>query len=56
MAIRTPEEYLESVRDGRVVWLQGEKVKDVTKHQYLRKCADSCAMDYSLCQDSCRAC
>ncbi|MBW2142706.1 MAG: hypothetical protein JRG97_16925 [Deltaproteobacteria bacterium] len=27
--IRTPEQYVESLRDGRVVYQDGERVKDV---------------------------
>ena len=30
--IRTGEEYRESIRDGREVWIEGELVKDVTEH------------------------
>lgn len=51
MAIKTPEQYLESLRDGRVVWLEGERVKDVTKHPHLKTCAEMCIMDYVLRQD-----
>ena len=51
MAIRTPEQYIESLKDDRVVWIEGEKVEDVTKHPHLRTCAETCAMDYVLCQD-----
>jgi 4-hydroxyphenylacetate 3-monooxygenase len=32
MALRTPEQYKESLRDGREVYMYGEKVKDVTTH------------------------
>jgi 4-hydroxyphenylacetate 3-monooxygenase len=30
--IRTGEEYRDSIRDGREVWIDGERVKDVTEH------------------------
>ena len=30
--IRTGEEYRESIRDGREVWMNGERVDDVTAH------------------------
>jgi 4-hydroxyphenylacetate 3-monooxygenase len=36
---RTPftgEEYLESLRDGREIWIYGERVKDVTTHPAFR--------------------
>jgi len=32
MPIRRGEEYLESLRDGRRLWLMGERVEDVTTH------------------------
>ena len=35
MAIKTPQEYIESLKDGRVVYCNGEKVNDVTEHPIL---------------------
>ena len=35
--IRTVEQYLESLKDGRVIYCLGEKVEDVTRHPLLRK-------------------
>src|SRR5579884_3413980 len=32
----TGEEYLESLRDGREIWIYGERVKDVTTHPAFR--------------------
>jgi len=32
MALLTGAEYIESLRDGREVWMDGERVEDVTKH------------------------
>jgi 4-hydroxybutyryl-CoA dehydratase/vinylacetyl-CoA-Delta-isomerase len=51
MAIRTPQEFVESLRDDRVVYCMGEKVKDVTKHPILKVCIDWMAMDYVIEQD-----
>ena len=51
MPIKTADQYLESLRDGRVVYLNGEKVDDVTKNPILMICAKTCAMDYVLIQD-----
>ena len=31
MGIRTGKNYIESLRDGRQMWIDGELVKDVTK-------------------------
>lgn len=47
----TGEEYLESLRDGREVWIQGEKVKDVTTHPAFRNGARSVARLYDALRD-----
>jgi 4-hydroxybutyryl-CoA dehydratase/vinylacetyl-CoA-Delta-isomerase len=51
MAIKTPQEYIESIKDDRVVYYAGEKVKDVTKHPFMKICIDWMAMDYVLTND-----
>ncbi len=51
MPIRRGEQYLESLRDGRQVWLRGEKVDDVTTHPALAGCARSIAEVYDLQHD-----
>jgi 4-hydroxybutyryl-CoA dehydratase/vinylacetyl-CoA-Delta-isomerase len=51
MAIRTPQQYVESLRDDRVVYCMGERIKDVTKNPFLRIAIDWMAMDYVLQQD-----
>ena len=33
----TGTEYLESIRDGREIWIYGERVKDVTTHPAFRQ-------------------
>ena len=35
MGIKSPQEYIESLKDGRVVYCNGEKVADVTEHPVL---------------------
>jgi 4-hydroxybutyryl-CoA dehydratase / vinylacetyl-CoA-Delta-isomerase len=52
MALKTPQQYIESLRDGRVVYCDGERVKDVTAHPILKICRDWMAMDYVLQNDS----
>lgn len=42
----TGAEYLESLRDGREVYIYGERVKDVTTHPALRNAAASVALLY----------
>lgn len=51
MAIRTPQEYLKSLKDDRVVYCMGERVQDVTQHPILRICIDWMAMDYVIEND-----
>ena len=40
MVLKTPQQYIESVRDDRVVYCNGERVKDVTAHPILKICRD----------------
>lgn len=47
----TGEEYLSSLRDGRVVYLGGEKVEDVTTHPAFRNAAHSFAHMYDVKND-----
>ena len=48
MAIKTPEEYLESIRDDRVIYFKGERVKNVTTHPGMRRLLNVCLADYAL--------
>jgi 4-hydroxyphenylacetate 3-monooxygenase len=49
--IRTGAEYLAGLRDGRTVWLNGERVPDVTAHPALRRTAQTVAALYDLQHD-----
>ncbi|MFD6173016.1 4-hydroxyphenylacetate 3-hydroxylase family protein [Streptomyces coeruleorubidus] len=49
---RSGQEYLESLRDGRAVWLDGELVKDVTEHPAFRNTARSIANLYDMARDA----
>ena len=49
--IRTVEQYLESLDDGRVVYCLGERVKDVRTHPMLRTMIRSAAMDFAMPHD-----
>src|SRR5947199_8627135 len=42
----TGKEYLESLRDGREIWIYGERVKDVTTHPGFRNTARMIARLY----------
>jgi 4-hydroxyphenylacetate 3-monooxygenase len=43
MGVRDGKAYLEGLRDDREVWLEGERVDDVTRHPGLRRGAESLA-------------
>src|ERR1700742_337406 len=47
----TGAEYLESLRDGREVWIDGERVADVTTHPAFRNAARSVARLYDAMHD-----
>jgi 4-hydroxyphenylacetate 3-monooxygenase len=47
----TGEQYLESLRDGREVYVAGERVKDVTEHPAFRNSARSIARLYDALHD-----
>jgi 4-hydroxyphenylacetate 3-monooxygenase len=49
--IRTGEAYRESLRDGREVWIDGEKVEDVTTHSAFKPIVDVRARIYDLAHE-----
>ncbi|MFC1824586.1 4-hydroxyphenylacetate 3-hydroxylase family protein [Thermodesulfobacteriota bacterium] len=51
MPLRTAEEYLASLKDNRVVYINGERVPDVTAHPILSIGARHAALDYRLAED-----
>ena len=48
VSLRTASGFLESLRDGREIWLGGERVVDVTAHPLLRGAASTIAELYAL--------
>jgi 4-hydroxyphenylacetate 3-monooxygenase len=50
----TGEEYLESLRDGREIWIYGERVEDVTAHPAFRNTVRMLARLYDALHDSAR--
>jgi len=48
----TGEEYIESIRDGREVYLYGDRVKDVTKHPAFRNSVRMTARLYDALHDT----
>ena len=48
MSLRTAAGFLDALRDGREIWLEGERVKDVTAHPRLRGAAMTIAELYAM--------
>ena len=46
--IRTGEQYRDSIRDGRQVWINGERVNDVTTHPMFKPIVDIRARIYDM--------
>src|SRR5579859_8031535 len=51
MGLRTPEQYKQSLRDGRAVFFRGEKVSDVTTHPVIGIAVDHACIDYRMAED-----
>ena len=51
MPLKTPQQYIESLKDGRVVYCDGVRVKDVTKHPILKITNEWVATDYVMNMD-----
>ena len=50
--IRTPQQYIESLNDGRVAYFLGERIHDVTKQPLLRGSIDRASLDWVMANDS----
>ena len=51
MPLRSAEQYIESLRDGRIVYFRGRRVADVTTHPVIGVAVDHAAIDYRLADD-----
>jgi 4-hydroxyphenylacetate 3-monooxygenase len=49
--IRTGEQYRDSIRDGRRIWIDGERVPDVTRHPMFRPLVDIRARIYDMAHE-----
>jgi 4-hydroxybutyryl-CoA dehydratase/vinylacetyl-CoA-Delta-isomerase len=49
--LRTADQYLESLRDGRTVYYRGARVPDVTAHPVTGLAARHAAIDYQMAED-----
>jgi 4-hydroxyphenylacetate 3-monooxygenase len=50
--LRTGNEYREGIRDGREVWMDGERVKDVTTHKAFKPIVDCRARMYDMAHEA----
>ena len=50
MPLRTPQQYLDSLRDGRRVFYRGRRVEDVTRHPVIGVAARHAAIDYEMAE------
>jgi 4-hydroxyphenylacetate 3-monooxygenase len=50
-SLRTGDEYLRSLNDGRAVYFDGEKIADVTTHPAFAEAARSCARLFDIAAD-----
>ena len=50
MGLMTPKQYRESLKDGRLVYIYGKKVEDVTTDPALKVGVDTAAIDYELAE------
>ena len=53
--IRTGEQYRAGLRDGREVWINGERVRDVTMHPAFKPIVDAAARMYDMAQEPAHA-
>lgn len=50
MGLMTAEQYKKSLLDDRVVYMCGERIKDVTKDPMLKACVETAALDYEMAE------
>jgi aromatic ring hydroxylase len=55
MALRTPQQYIDSLKDGRTVYYRGERVPDVTTHPDLGVGVRHAALEFASTQDPAHA-
>ncbi|MFQ5896429.1 MAG: 4-hydroxyphenylacetate 3-hydroxylase N-terminal domain-containing protein [Nitrospinota bacterium] len=51
MALMSPAQYRESLRDGRAVYFRGERVEDVTAHPVIGLAVEHASLDYAMAED-----
>ncbi len=53
MPLKTVDEYVQSLRDGRRVYFRGERVPDVTTHPVIGVAVRHASIDYALADEPC---
>jgi aromatic ring hydroxylase len=51
MGLRTPQQYVDSLKDGRTVFYRGERVADVTSHSVIGKAVKHASVDFEMAED-----
>lgn len=51
MGLRTPQQYVDSLKDGRTVFYRGEQVPDVTAHPIIKKAVHHASIDFEMAED-----
>jgi aromatic ring hydroxylase len=51
MGLRTPQQYIDSLKDGRTVYFRGQQVQDVTTHPVIKKAVHHACLDYEMAED-----
>ena len=51
MPLRSVQQYVDSLRDGRTVYFRGERVPDVTTHPVIGVAVEHASIDYRLAED-----
>jgi aromatic ring hydroxylase len=52
LALRSPQQYVQSLRDDRTVYFGGELVPDVTEHPVIARAIRHASVDFELAEDS----
>jgi aromatic ring hydroxylase len=51
MGLRTPQQYIDSLKDGRTVFYRGEAVADVTTHKTISKAVKHACVDFEMAEE-----
>ena len=51
MGLRTPQQYVDSLKDGRTVYYRGERVADVTTHPTIKKAVHHASLDFEMAEN-----